>query len=152
MVCMQKTLPQADVGIFEKLPTSEELKLIAIQKEYEWESKIPNFSTSYQAPCFHDSGAGQWMTILKDEAQPWKNLKMNQRVLVTVHNWGIYGAYIRGGKPHSGVCGGIVTSDNGYRKVSQNYCTRTTKEQVLDFLKLNSKICEDDGGGQCKTL
>ena len=77
---------------------------------------------------------------------------MNQRVLVTVHNWGIYGAYIRGGKPHSGVCGGIVTSDNGYRKVSQNYCTRTTKEQVLDFLKLNSEICEDDGGGQCKTL
>ena len=152
---MQKTLPQADVGIFEKLPTSQELDLIAFEKEYESESKIPNFETSYHAPCKGDSGAGQWMTIHKDEAEPWKNLKMSQRVLVAVYNTEIRGKYTRSEKPlweERGVCGGDVTLDNGKQLVGENHCTKTTNEQVFYFLKLNSEICEDDGGGKCKIM
>ena len=54
MVCMKKTLPQADIGIFEKSPASDELEFVAFRKEYESDYLPPNFRTSYHAGCYGD--------------------------------------------------------------------------------------------------
>ena len=155
MVCMKKTLPQADVGIFEKSPTSDDLEFLAFEKEYGSEYQPSDFKTSYHAPCKGDSGAGQWMTIQKDKAEPWKNQKMSQRVLVAVYTTEIHGSYTRNdihGKPilEKGICGGDVTLGDGKRLVGANHCTKTTNERVLKFIKLNAEICEYDGEGRCK--
>ena len=152
MVCMKKTLPQADVGIFEISPTSGELKFVAFQKEYESGHMRPNFETSYHAPCQGDSGTGHWLTIDKYQATPWNNIKMSQRVLVAVYTTELRGTYTRNGNPlrEPGVCGGDVTVDDGSKLVGANYCTKTTNERVFEFLKVKAGICEVDERGNCK--
>ena len=155
MVCMKKTLPQADVGIFEKPSASDELKFVAFKKEYESGDLSPDFKTSYHAPCKGDSGTGQWMTIHTDEAEPWNNQKMSQSVLVAVYTTIFHGQYTRSRHPlweKEGICGGDVTLDDGSQLVGEDYCTKTTNERVLEFIKLNAEICENDGEGRCKIM
>ena len=48
--------------------------------------------------------------------------------------------------------GGDVIKDDGSRLVGENYCTKTTNERVLEFLKLKAEICELDDEGTCKIL
>ena len=138
MVCMKAKLPQTDVGIFETTKSFDELEFVSFKKEYGPDS--PDFETSYLAPCKGDSGSGQWITIDKNEAEPWEGVKMNQMVLVAVYNTGIRGRYRLNGKYEKGVCGGDITFEDGKNLVAANYCTKVTNEEVLNFIKSYANI------------
>ena len=146
MVCMKAKLPHANIGIFETKnmesnvwsPNFNELKHIRFAKESEYLNR--DFETSYIAPCKGDSGSGQWITISEDKAQPLKNIKMSQRVLVAVNNVGFHGVFQIGGKTYLGVCGGDVFLDDGSRLVGAPHGTKTTNERILDFLKSSAEI------------
>lgn len=154
MVCMDKTLPQADVGIF-KVSDSSNIKNIGVQdlynhmefssfeKEYQSEG-VPDFESSYLAPCKGDSGSGHWLTINKDDAEPWKGINIKQMVLVAVYTTGYKGSYKLNGFNEQGVCGGNIQLESGERLVGENICTKTTNGEVLEFLKLNTDICNLD--------
>ena len=164
---MKSILPVADVGFFETSGESDELKHVNFQKEYGPEDKIPDFETSYLAGCSGDSGSGHWITIDKEQAEPWKhnelndfpflsaklrqsrdvNVKMSQRALVTIYTHG-HGILIKSDATYdfknlpfeSFSCGTDVTLDDGTRVVEAQFGTRTTNEQILQFLKLHAEI------------
>ena len=159
MVCMDKTLPQADVGIF-KVSDSSNIENVAIQDlhkfmefvsfEKEYASKKPHdFGTSYLSPCLGDSGSGHWITVNDDQTEAWKGVKMKQMALVAVYTTGLTGRYKLNRNYETGVCGGDVYLENGKRLVGENFCTKTTNEQVLDFLKLNTDVCNLDDQSKC---
>ena len=146
MVCMKTKLPQADVGIFRISKSSGELEFVTFQKEYDSQT-TPDFATSYLAPCFGDSGSGQWIKIDENVAP---SAKVSRSVLVAVYNSDLHGIYNLNGKEEKGLCGGAVTIDDGKRLVGANFCTKITNEQVLEFLKINAEICKtDDDGKKC---
>ena len=160
-VCMKAILPQADVGIFEVSDISDELKFVNFLKEYDPRFYRYDFRTSYISPCTGDSGSGHWVTIDKDDAKNWKNddlgidLPMSQRALVTIgsqkelvtrnslYSKDKFGKWTRK-LPFDppGACGGDVTLDDGTRFVSTSFGTKTTNEQVLNFIKIHSEISE----------
>ena len=160
MVCMKTILPQADVGIFEVSDISDELTLKNFVKEYDPRFYRNNFRTSYISMCSGDSGSGHWVTIDKDDAKNWKNadlgidLPMSQRALVAIDNKRDLvtrfslpykdkkGRWINLPFDPPGPCGGDVTLDDGTRFVSAHFGTKTTNEQVLNFIKLHSEISE----------
>ena len=155
MVCMKPILPQADIGIFEVSDISDELELVNFQKEYGPGETEPDFRTSYISTCTGDSGSGHWVTIDKDDAEIWKNfvidgfdLEMNQRGLVTIFNRGHLvtrnSRYDYKNLPFyaPGACGSDVTLEDLTRFVDVNYGTKTTNEQVLNFIKLHSEISD----------
>ena len=121
-----------------------ELEFVTFQKEYETETP-PDFETSYLAPCFGDSGSGQWIKVDENVAP---SAKVSRSVLVAVYNSDIHGIYHLNGKEEQGVCGGGVSMDDGKRLVGANFCTKITNEQVLEFLKINSEICKTDEEGK----
>ena len=149
MVCAKATLPQADVGIFEIIKGSDELKFVSFDKEYPPEYIQPDFETSYIATCYGDSGSGHWITIDKDHAKPWKieklglDIKMSQRVLVAIlmRSW-----QDKRNSPIDGMgaCGGDVSLDDGKWVVTVPAGTKTTNPQILDFFKLHAEISQNN--------
>ena len=155
MTCMKPILPQADVGIFTVSDISDELELVNFQKEYGAGETEPDFRTSYISACAGDSGSGHWVTIDKDDAEIWKDfvidgfdLEMNQRGLVTIFTDGHIvtrnSGYDYKNFPFyvPGACGSDVTLEDFTRFVEINFGTKTTNEQVLNFIKLHSEISD----------
>ena len=106
-----------------------------------------------------DLGIG--FTIDKDDAKNWKNddlgidLPMSQRALVTIGSQkelvtrnSLYSKDKLGKWTRKlpfdppGACGGDVTLDDGTRFVTTSIGTKTTNEQVLNFIKIHSEISE----------